>query len=69
MSKKNTIIVIAYPDRGAGNHPKLLFWGVVGRDGWGWGWSFATKAQHSYSGQYGTNDLPRPRRPALSECF
>ena len=25
MSKKNTIIVVAYPDRGAGNGPKLLF--------------------------------------------
>ena len=25
MSKKNTIIVVAYPDRGAGNDPKLFF--------------------------------------------
>ena len=32
MSKKNTILVVAYPGRGAGNDPKLfffffLFWG------------------------------------------
>ena len=27
MSKKNTIIVVAYPDRGAGNDPKLFFLG------------------------------------------
>ena len=25
MSKKNTIIVVAYPDRGAGNDPELFF--------------------------------------------
>ena len=30
---------------------------------------FTTKAQHFYSGQYESNDLPRPRRSALSECF
>ena len=30
--RKNTIIVVAYPDRGAGNDPKLFFggWGVGG---------------------------------------
>ena len=27
MSKKNTIIVVAYPDRGAGNDPKLFLGG------------------------------------------
>ena len=27
--------------------------------------SFTTKAQYFYSGQYGSNDLPRPRRSAL----
>ena len=35
----------------------------------GGGELFITKAQHFYSGQYGSNDLPRPRRSALSECF
>ena len=32
MSKKNTIIVVAYADRGAGNDPEppFLFWGVGG---------------------------------------
>ena len=25
MSKKNTVIVVAYPDRGAGNDPELFF--------------------------------------------
>ena len=30
MSKKNTIIVVAYPDRGAGNDPKLFFVGGGG---------------------------------------
>ena len=30
MSKKNTIIVVAYPDRGAGNGPKLFFFFVGG---------------------------------------
>ena len=33
------------------------------------GQSFTTQAQYLYSGQYGSNDLPRPRRSALSECF
>ena len=59
MSKKNTIIVVAYPDRGAGNDPKLFFGG----------WGGLVKAQHFYSGQYGSNDLPQPRRSALSECL
>ena len=27
------IIVVAYPDRGAGNDPNLCFWGVGGRGG------------------------------------
>ena len=30
MSKKNTIIVVAYPDRGAGNDLKFFFWGWGG---------------------------------------
>ena len=30
MSKKNTIIVVAYPDRGSGNDPKLFFCFVLG---------------------------------------
>ena len=28
--QKNTIIVVAYPDRGAGNDPKLFFFGGGG---------------------------------------
>ena len=55
--QKNTIIVVAYPDRGAGNDPKPL------------GLAFHTTAQHYYIGKYGSNDLPRPRRSALSECL
>ena len=34
--QKNTIIVVAYPDRGAGNDPKLFFWGGMGGGGGGW---------------------------------
>ena len=35
MSTKNTIIVVAYPDRGAGDDPKVLVGG-----GWvGGGWA------------------------------
>ena len=30
MSKKNTIIVVAYSDRGAGNDPKLFFFFLRG---------------------------------------
>ena len=36
MNKKNTVIVVAYPDRGAGNDPEpfffffFFFWGGVG---------------------------------------
>ena len=62
------IIVVANPDRGAGNDPKLFFFFFFFLGGGG-GESFTTKAQHFYSGQYGSNDLPRPRRSALSECF
>ena len=36
MSKKNTIIVVAYPDRGAGNDPKLFYLFFLGWVG-GWG--------------------------------
>ena len=47
MSKwaKKIIIVVAYPDRGAGNDSKPL------------GLAFPTKAQHYYIGKYGSNDL------------
>ena len=50
MSKKNTIIVVAYPDRGAGNDPEpfFFFFFLGGRSGQ----SFTTKAQHFHSGQY-----------------
>ena len=30
MSKRTTIIVVAYPDRGAGNDPEPFFWGGGG---------------------------------------
>ena len=33
MSKKNNIIVVAYPDRGAGIDPKLLFFERGGEGG------------------------------------
>ena len=59
---------MAYPDRGACSDPKLfsfLCGGGSGGGGGGGGLSFTTKAQHFYSGQYGSNDLPRPRRSPL----
>ena len=38
MRKKNTIIVVAYPDRGAGNYPTFfflfLFFFLEGGEGW-----------------------------------
>ena len=59
--------MVAYPDCGAGNDPEPF---CFRRGGGGEGVeSFTTKAQHFYSGQYESNDLPRPRRSALSECF
>ena len=33
MSKKHTITVVAYPDRGAGNDPKLFFFFFFGGGG------------------------------------
>ena len=30
MSKKNTVIVVTYPDRGEGNDPELFFFRGVG---------------------------------------
>ena len=58
---------MAYPDRGAGNDLKLFFFffflrGVGVGEGEG-------GLNIFYSGQYGSNDLPRPRRSVLSECF
>ena len=35
MSKKNMITVVAYPDRGAGNDPKLFFFFFGGVGGGG----------------------------------
>ena len=54
---KNTIIALAWPDCGAGNDPEPL--GLV----------FHPQGSTFYSGQYGSNNLPWPRRSALSECF
>ena len=62
--------MVAYPDRGTGNDPEpFFFFFFFKRGGGGGGVSFTTKAQQFYSGQYESNDLPRPRRSALSECF
>ena len=61
--------MVAYPDRGAGNDPKLSFSYFFRGGGGGGDGSFTTKAQHFYSGQYLSNDLPQPRRSALSECL
>ena len=61
--------MVAYPDRDAGNDPKLFFFFFFFLGGGGGGRSFITKAQHFYNGQYGSNDLPRPRRSALSEVL
>ena len=58
--------MVAYPDRGEGNDPEPFFFFFFFR---GVGSLFTIKAQHFYSGQYESNDLPRPRRSALSECF
>ena len=64
------IIVVAYTDRGAGNDPKTFFFFFFFGGGRGRGEeSFAHKAQHFYGGQYGSNDLPRPKRSTLSDCF
>ena len=50
------IIVVAYPDCGVGNDPKLYFIFIFLGGGRG-GESFTTKAQHFYSGQYWSNDF------------
>ena len=53
----NTVIVVAYPDRGVGNDPKPL------------GLAFHHQGSTLLHWEYGSNDVPRPRRFALSECF
>ena len=62
--------MVAYPDRGAGNDPKpfffffFFFFFLVG--------SVVFHNQGSTFLQwaiYESNELPRPRRSALSECF
>ena len=57
--------MVAYPDRGAGNDPEPIFFffrggGVVFHN------QGSTFLQWAI---YESNDLPRPRRSALSECF
>ena len=64
--QKNTVIVVAYPDRGEGNDPEPFFFFFFFLGGWV---VFHNQGSTFYSGQYGSNDLPRPRRSALSECF
>ena len=58
--------MVAYPDHGAGNDPKqvmtfffffFFFFGGGGRLEWEGAYSFTTKAQHFYSGEYGSNEL------------
>ena len=66
MSNKNTIIVVAYPDRGAGNDPEPFFFFFLR----GWGLVFHNQGSTFLQWAiYESNDLPRPRRSALSECF
>ena len=60
--------MVAYPDRGAGNDPEPFFFFFGGEGGGGvvfhnQGSTFLQWAI------YESNDLPRPRRSALSECF
>ena len=68
MSKKNTIIVVAYPDRSAGNDPEpfFFFFFFFSRGGVVFHNQGSTFLQWAI---YESNDLPRPRRSALSECF
>ena len=68
MSKraKNTIIAVAYPDHGAGNDPKPFFLGGGGGGGF---LVFHHLGSTFLQWAYGSNDLPQPRRSALSECF
>ena len=68
---EKTIIVVAWPDRGADNDPEAL--GLTFHHQ---GPTFinaycqaATNLADRDWGQYGGNDLPRPRRSVLSECF
>ena len=65
--QKNTIIVIAYPDCGVGNDPELFFFFFLGGGG---GVVFHNQGSTFLQWAiYESNDLPRPRRSALSECF
>ena len=52
---KNTTTVLEYPDRGVGNDPEAL--------------RLAFHQGLKFNGQYESNDLPRPRRSLLVECF
>ena len=57
--------MVAYPDRGAGNDPELFFFRGVG--------SLSQPRLNIFTvgnmEYMESNDLPRPRRSALSECF
>ena len=61
--------MVAYPDRGAGNDPEpfFFFFFFFFLAGWGGGGGVVFHNQGSTFLQ--SNDLPRPRRSALSECF
>ena len=66
--QKNIIIVVACPDRGAGNDPEHIYIYIffLGRGGVVFHNQGSTFLQWAI---YESNDLPRPRRSALSECF
>ena len=69
--QKNTIIVVPYPDSGAGNDPEhIFFFFFLGVRGGGGGVVFHNQGSTFLQWAiYESNDLPRPRRSALSECF
>ena len=70
--QKNTIIVVAYPDRGAGDDPEpfFFFFFFFFLGGGGGGLLFHNQGSTFLQWAiYESNDLPQPRRSALSECF
>ena len=63
--QKNTVIVVAYPDRGEGNDPEPFFFFFFRGVG-----SFSQPRLNIFTvDNMVSNDLPQPRRSALSECF
>ena len=64
--KKPPKIVVANPDRGVGNDPELFFFFFFLKLG-----SLSQPRLNIFTvgNIYESNDLPRPRRSVLSECF